>query len=170
MRKKSDPGSASINAVAAAMNLSTRRVRELAAEGVIPRPVAGQLPVLLSLTSYVRYLQQRTENSLRLSEDARLRAAQAALREHDFAEARAKVLDSALATRVLAGVRRLVTRRVRAIGRRLAPALDRQSADRAKRIVDAEAITVLTDVCAGLVELEERFCGQPKPRSKKSKP
>lgn len=147
--------------VAKAMNLTPRRLQQLGLEGVIPRAEGGKLPVLVCLSAYIRHLQTRaSEGSKKLSEDKRLRSAQADLRELDLKKARSEVIDAGAVTAVIVEVMALLKRRILSIGARLAGLLDGRRSAEAKKVLDDEAIAILEDICAGLVELEERIGGR----------
>jgi hypothetical protein len=73
--------------VARACNLTIRRIEQLRRDGVLPDGERGRMPLLATMMAYIRYLQSRAaQGSKRLEEDARLRGAQATLREIDAQE------------------------------------------------------------------------------------
>ena len=51
-----------VDVIAKLMNLSPRRVQQLAQDGVIPKPVDGLYDVLKSFVCYIKYLQNNRNN------------------------------------------------------------------------------------------------------------
>ena len=50
-----------VDALATLFNLSPRRIQQLVAEGVLPRPEKGRYDLLRCIRSYVMFLQRRAE-------------------------------------------------------------------------------------------------------------
>jgi phage terminase Nu1 subunit (DNA packaging protein) len=50
-----------VDAIAKLLNLTPRRIRQLVAEGIIPRVERGKYDLIRSVRGYVKYLQERAE-------------------------------------------------------------------------------------------------------------
>lgn len=79
--------------IATILNLTTTRVQQLAKDGVIPKASHGQYELIASVTSYIKYLQERVPGGggSKMSADinderARLLKAQADMAEIELAE------------------------------------------------------------------------------------
>lgn len=152
------------------MNITVRRLQQLGNSGVVPRPDRGMVALLPCLTGYIRYLQTReSQGAKKLTEDARLRGAQADLRLIELQKIRREVIPAPEVQIVLVDVMALLRRRVLAIGARLAGILDGRRASEIKKALDDEAIALLTDVCGGLRQLESSLGGSRRRRRSAAK-
>jgi hypothetical protein len=116
------PQSYPIETISALLGISTRRIRQLVAAGVIPRTERGRYPLVGSIQGYIRLLRDRAViGDVGDSPRDRLTTARAVLAEHKLAQRRAEVVDVAL---VEAAVQRLRT----GIGAMLGPVSARYGA------------------------------------------
>lgn len=91
-----------VETIAKLLMISSRRVQQLVKEGVIPRADHGKYPLVGATQGYIRYLQnQLNAGAKKLDEDARLKAAQASLRELELQRARAELIPAAQVGEVL---------------------------------------------------------------------
>ena len=62
-KRDTEPAGASVEQVAALLNLTGRRVQQLAKEGVMPRPTRGVYNLPACVRAYVAYLQRKLETA-----------------------------------------------------------------------------------------------------------
>lgn len=143
-----------VETIAKLLMLTVRRVQYLVAEGVIPKAERGRYPLVGSIQGYIHFLQQRErQGSKRLSEDARLRAAQADLRTFELAKVRGQFIAVNALDSAMVDVVRVLCSGVDAMPARLAPDLD----ERQRKRVNDECERVKDGVAAGLGALGDRF-------------
>jgi hypothetical protein len=150
-----------VETIARLLMLTPRRVQYLVKEGVIPKGERGKYGLVASVQGYIHYLQTKErQGARRLDEDARLRAAQADLRQFELQKQRGEVLRQEAVVAMHVDVAALYRQRVVSMGARLAGALEGRSESERKAIIDAEAISILETVETGLARLGERYASR----------
>lgn len=106
MSAKSEP-TYGVEIIARLLNLTPRRVQQLAKEGVIPKAARGKYSLAASVQGYVRYLQDQldrpgSENKLELNaERARKTKAEADIAEMQAEKMRGELVDAEEMTELL---------------------------------------------------------------------
>jgi phage terminase Nu1 subunit (DNA packaging protein) len=145
---------ANLPVIAKLLMISTRRVQQLAQEGVIPKAAHGQYNLVACVQGYIHYLQSKErQGAKRLDEDARLRAAQADLRTFELQKARGQYVALTALDSAMVDVVRTLCGGVDAMPARLMADLDSRQR---KRVID-ECDRVRESVAAGLGALSERY-------------
>jgi phage terminase Nu1 subunit (DNA packaging protein) len=84
-----------VGTIATMIDMTPRQVQNLARDGVIPKAERGRYPLISSVQGYVRHQRRQiSQGSKKLGEDARLKAAQADLRELELSRARSELYDA----------------------------------------------------------------------------
>lgn len=161
--------------IAKLLMITTRRVQQLAQEGVIPKAEHGAYPLVASVQGYIRFLQTRDrQGAKRLDEDARLRAAQADLRQLELAKARSELVTVASAESVLTSVGGAMRSRLATLSSRMAGVLVGRSVGQIKQALDDEADAIQRDIYDRLGKLVASVAARARlagaARKKKSRP
>ena len=153
-----------VGAIARLLNVTERRVQQLAAQGVIPRATRGEYPLVGSVQGYVRFLQERAEGRADpasegpdlVAERTRKVRAEASMAEIELLRAQDAVVETALIAREVEGALAAGRARLVGIGAQTAPRLALEGhAPACKAIVDAAVEDALNEIAAGLPALEE---------------
>lgn len=135
-------------------NLSLRRVTDLAQRDIVVRDVPGRYRLIDSVLGYVTYLQQiERTGATRLQEDARLKTAQASLRELELKRARGEVVSVAVVDTVATELTVLFLNELKALPARLAADCAGRPAAEIKARADDEQRRIRSGVERGLARL-----------------
>ena len=155
-----------VAAIARLLNITERRVQQLAADRIIPRAQRGQYPLVGAVQGYVRFLQERVEGGGEgdaeragpdyTAERTRKVAAEASLAELELARAQGVVVEIELVAREVEAALAAGRARLVGIGARTAPLLALEGhAPACQALVDAAVEEALHEIAAGLPALEE---------------
>ena len=147
-----------ISALARVLKLTTRRVNQLAAEGVIPKTGRGRFELAPAVQGYIAYLQSRAQgapdaadgNQAYQGERTRKIAAEASIAELGLAKARGEVVSVKIAAEAVGDALASCRLRLLGIGAAIAPRLEiAENAAAMKAIVDEAVLAALEDISDG---------------------
>jgi len=145
--------------------LTSRRIQYLVKEGVIPKPERGLYPLVGAIQGYIHYLQNKErQGAKRLTEDARLRGAQADLRVLELAKARGDVVSQDAVGKVLEEVIGIVCTQIDALPPRMAVDCTGRTAPQVKKLFENECHTIRQGLFEGLGKLVARVERRARPR------
>ncbi len=142
-----------VKTIANLLMLTPRRVQYLVQEGVIPKPSRGEYPLVGSIQGYIHYLQsQLAKGAKKLDEDARLKTAQANLRELELEKARGNLLDRDDVKDTVSEVMSVMSAEVGAMPSRVSVDCVGKSATEIKKILSDETRHVQENIAKGLAK------------------
>lgn len=156
-----------LNVITRLLDLSERRVQQLAREGVIPRAERGNYDLVGAVRGYVRYLREqvsRAEAGIADlgSERARLVKAKADLAEMEAAERREDLLPAPDVTAAWTEIMALVRARLLALPDKIAPVVHETTSIAEARGVVRKAIhDVLAEIASTEVVVTPRVDREP---------
>lgn len=84
MAEVDSPDGVPIQILCKYLDVSPRRVQQLAREGVIPKSAHGRYPLLQCLAGYIKHMHQSRGGETKAAQEARLKEAQADLRRLEY--------------------------------------------------------------------------------------
>jgi hypothetical protein len=131
--------------------LTPRRVQYLVNEGVIPKAIRGEYPLIGSVQGYIHYLQQQlSKGAKKLDEDARLRAAQANLRELELDKARGTLVEADAVEETVVEVISVLNAELSALASRVSVDCVGKNATEIKAILSDETRHIQENIHKGL--------------------
>lgn len=109
----------SVSVIGQALMLTPRRVQQLADLGIIPKAERGKHPFMECARGYIEYLRRAIQGNT-ATEDARLKSAQADLRELEYTQKRSQLLERSLVETVIADLLVMMNRQIDAVSGGLA--------------------------------------------------
>ena len=150
-----------ISVIARLLNLSERRVRQLSAEGVIPKASRGRYELIGAVQGYTRYLRDlalkaEVGTTDYRSERARLVKARADLAEMEAAEKREDLIPAHEVTAAWTEIVVLIRSRLLTIPDKVAPLVhETNTIPEARDVIRKAIYEALTDIASTEVQIED---------------